>query len=232
LFSFLTNFLESIFMTIEMKELMQAPKFEGYGTFVMCRPGSGDWPPNYLFEFFGGQVSLEVEESETLDPPAVGSSFFLSGKVRYNPRNGTVSLLADEKKFIAAISAEQYVSGLRIKGVGIVEQKISTTMNRQTFLKATLKWHGAVHEFRKLSPELFQRLPNRGGAVRFELGLLVQTERNLTGQSVQLQVPSLVSVQLDNLSGSVPAASSSSTVPTPTPSPSAPSPAKSSPTRA
>jgi len=56
-------------MAITSKELMQAPKFEGLGKYVYCRAGNGDWAPTYTFEFFGGQVSVEVEESEVLNPP-------------------------------------------------------------------------------------------------------------------------------------------------------------------
>jgi len=54
---------------------MEAPMFVGLGKFVYSRPGNGDWPPSFMFEFFGGQMSIEVEESEVLNPPAVDSFF-------------------------------------------------------------------------------------------------------------------------------------------------------------
>ena len=111
-------------MGITTKELMQPPKFEGLGKFVYSRPGNGDWAPSFMFEFFGGQVSVEVEESESLNPPAVGSMYFIAGDLRRNPRNGSVSLAAKTHRFVAkddeSLSSEQldqYVRGLSIRGV-------------------------------------------------------------------------------------------------------------------
>jgi hypothetical protein len=187
-------------MAIGLKELMQPPKFEGLGKFVYARPGNGEWAPNFVFEVWGGQVSVEVSESEALNPPAVDTVFRLSGHVRHNGRNGTVALVATLKERLADFSAEEFVKGLNIAGVGVVEAKSSTVMNRQTFLKVTLKWQGATHEFRKLSPELYQRIPGAGSYCRFGLGMLVRSERNMNGQMIVLQEPSLSSIQVEDIS--------------------------------
>jgi len=205
-------------MAITSKELMQAPKFEGLGKYVYCRAGNGDWAPTYTFEFFGGQVSVEVEESEVLNPPVVGSMFFISGHVRRSNRNGSITLAATDKKFIVAdsdlLSSEQthqYCRGLLITGVGVIEDKQSAQIGRSpAFLSATLKWQGVTHQFKKLTPEMYQKIPSPGSYVRFQLGMLVREERNADGQMVVLQMPSLVSVQLDKLeTGSVASASAS-----------------------
>ena len=210
-------------MAIEPKELMQAPRFEGIGSFVYCRPGNEEWKPSYVIEFFGGQMSVEVEESEVSSPPAPGAMFLIGGNVRHNARNGTVSLVSTVKKHLAASSdgmsqdqLEQYVRGLRIWGVGIVHSRDSVVMNRTTYNKATLKWQGATHEFRKLTPEIYQRIPSAGKYIRFDLGLSVKEERNQTGQSVLLQFPSLASVKVDELAtGSVPSAAATAAAGTP-----------------
>ena len=205
-------------MAISHRELMQGPRFEALGKFVYARLGSEGRSASFMFEFLGAQASVEVEESEALNAPDVGSMFLVVGNVRRNGYNGAVSLVAESKKFVSqteeGLTSEQvglYVSGLRIKGVGVVETKSSVSMNRQTYMKATLKWQGAMHEFRNLSPELYQRIPGIGKYVRFELGLLVHEERNQSGQTVLIQKPSLLSVQLEELSmGSVPASGSTS----------------------
>ena len=199
-------------MAIEPKELSQAPRFEGLGSFVFCRPGNEDWKPSYMIEFFGGQISVEVEESEVSNPPAPGTMFLIAGSVRHNGRNGTVSLVASVKKHVAASQDaftaeqwEQYVRGLRIWGTGIVHAKDSVVMGRTTYNKATLKWQGATHEFRKLTPEIYQRIPSAGKFVRFDMGLSVREEKNPTGQLVVYNLPSLVSIKSDELAtGSVP----------------------------
>jgi hypothetical protein len=194
-------------MAITPKELMQPPKFEGLGKFVYARPGNGEWAPNFVFEVWGGQVSVEVSESESANPPMVDTVFRLSGHVRHNGRNGTVALVATLKERLPDFSPEEFVKGLNIAGVGVVEAKSSTVMNRQTFWKVTLKWQGATHEFRKLSPELYQRIPGAGSYCRFGLGMLVRSERNLNGQMIVLQEPSLASIQVEEIStGSVSAA--------------------------
>jgi hypothetical protein len=204
-------------MGITNKELMQTPKFEGLGKFVYARPGNGDWAPTFTFEFFGGQVSVEVGESESLNPPAVGTMYFIQGDLRRNARNGTITLGAKSHKYVAVnedgLSMEQtdqYVRGLVIRGVGVVEDKQSFQMVRQpAFLSATLKWQGGIHRFKQLPPELYQRIPGKGSYVRFELSIRVREERNNEGQLVVLQVPSLESIQLDKLeTGSVAGTSS------------------------
>ena len=199
-------------MAIEARELIQSPRFEGLGSFLYCRPGNEEWKPSYMIEFYGGQLSVEVEDTEVSNPPAVGTIFQFAGSIRHNSRNGSVSLVTSSKKQLAASpesltpeQMEQFVRGLRISGVGIVHAKDSVSMNRQTYNKATLKWQGATHEFRKLTPETYQRIPGVGKYVRFELGLSVRDERNLTGQSVVIQMPSLVSVKAEELAtGSIP----------------------------
>jgi len=201
-------------MGITPKELVQAPKFEGLGKFVYARPGSGDWGPSFTFEFFGGQVSVEVEESESLNPPVVGSMFSIKGDLRRNARNGSITLSAKNHRLEASHEDamtpeqwEQYVRGLLIRGVGVVEDKQSfqpSGRNQSAFLSAILKWQGAIHKFKQLSPELFQRIPSRGSYVRFELTIHVREERNQDGQMVILQIPSLQAIYLDKLeTGSV-----------------------------
>ena len=208
-------------MGITPRELMQPPKFEGLGKYVYCRPGNGDWSPTYTFEFFGGQVSVEVDESEIANPPVVGSMFQISGHLRRSSRNGSISLAATEKKFVSASDsdlsleqAERYVGGLRIYGVGVVKDKQSSMIGRgPAFLSATLEWQGATHQFKKLTPEMYTRIPSPGKGgdrrdsayVRFELGILVREERNIEGQMVVLQIPSLVMISREELvTGSVP----------------------------
>jgi hypothetical protein len=216
-------------MAIERKELAQLPRFEGVGKFVYARHGDGVRSSMFTFEFFGGQVSIEVTEEETLSPPAVGVMFLVSGTLQYNSFNGSVRLIAKEKRKLAESDSQltdeqwgQYVTGLSIGGVGIVEAKSSTVFNRQTFNKATLKWQGAIHEFRSLSPEIYSRVPSVGQYVRFKLGLLVGEERR-DGQSVVVQKPSLVGCQLDSLvTGSVPSASANAAAAPPKPAASAP----------
>ena len=152
-------------------------------------------------------MSVEVDESEVYNPPATGAMFLIAGNLRHNSRNGSVSLvssvkkpLADSPESLTQAQMEQYVRGLQVSGVGIVHSKDSVSVNRQTYSKATLKWQGATHEFRKLTPELYQRIPAVGKYVRFELGLSVKEERNLTGQSVLIQFPPLASIKADELS--------------------------------
>jgi hypothetical protein len=209
-------------MGITVKDLMQPPKFEGLGKFVYSRAGNDDWPATFTFEFFGGQLSVEVEEEELLNPPVVGSMFFISGDLRRNSRNGTISLAATGHKFVASSSEnlsseqmDQYVRGLSIRGVGVVEDKQSVVMGRQpAYLSAMLKWQGATHQFKKLPPELFQRIPGKGSYVRFELSMRVREERSREGQMIMLQIPFLESVTLDKLeSGSVSGVSSAAVPP-------------------
>ena len=199
-------------MAIEPKELMKAPSFDGIGSFVYCRPGNGDWKPSYVIEFFGGQMSVEVDESEVTNPPAPGTMFLVGGSIRHNSRNGTVALVASAKKQLAAsqegLSPEQlshYVGGIRVRGVGIVHSKDSVVVDRTTYSKATLKWQGACHEFRKLTPEIYQRIPAAGKFVRFELGLSVKEERSESGQIGLLQFPSIASIKMEELTtGAIP----------------------------
>ena len=88
-------------MAIEPKELMQAPRFEGIGSFVYCRAGNENWKPSFVIEFFGGQLSVEIDESEVSNPPSPGTMFLIGGTVRQNGRNGTVSLVSNIKKQLA-----------------------------------------------------------------------------------------------------------------------------------
>jgi hypothetical protein len=133
------------------------------------------------------------------------------GKVRYNSYNGSIALVPEHKKQLQELSSEQFVKGLRVWGAGVVEEKKQTVMNRNTFLKAAIKWQGGLHLFTSLSPEIFQRVPPRGQFVRFELGVTSHTERTAQGQQIQMMVPFLVSVTPETMSSSIPP--SSSTVP-------------------
>ncbi|MDR2441861.1 MAG: hypothetical protein LBE12_21105 [Planctomycetaceae bacterium] len=192
-------------MALDAKEIMLGVRFSGYGTFVSVYIPEGDGRnPIYRFEYLGGQFSVEVSESESLNPPEVGTAFFVQGRVRYNAYNGSIGLIAEEKKRLSDFSAEQFVAGLRIFGAGVVEEKKSTVMNRQTFLRVAIKWQGGLHLFSGLSPELYQKLPQRGSYVRFELGVTSRSERTQGGQQIQLMVPMLVSVTPETLSTSVP----------------------------
>jgi hypothetical protein len=74
-------------------------------------------------------------------------------------------------------------------------------MNRNTFLKAAIKWQGGLHLFSSLTPEIYQRVPGRGQFVRFELGVTSHSERSQTGQQIQMMVPFLVSVAQEALAG-------------------------------
>ena len=200
-------------MAIEPRELLQAPRFEGIGSFVYCRPGNEEWKPAFVFETLGSQISVEVDESEVSNPPAAGTLFLVGGTIRHNRYNGSVSLVSSVKRSLGSTAEnlppeqmEQFIRGIRVWGVGIVHAKDSAVVNRTTYSKATLKWHGATHEFKRLTPEVYQRIPSAGKYVRFELGLSVREERNQTGQMVLIQFPSLKSVKLDELAtGSVPA---------------------------
>jgi len=193
-------------MAIDRKELLQSPHFEGLGSFLYCRPGNGDWRPSYMLECFGGQVSVEVDESEVSNPPAAGTVFQIGGSIRHNGRNNTVSLVTSTKKQVGtsleALSPEhfeQFARGLLIHGVGIVHAKDTAVVNRVTYNKATLKCQGATHEFRKLSPEIYQRIPMPGKYVRFDLGLSVREEKNITGQLVVFQMPSILSITAEEM---------------------------------
>jgi hypothetical protein len=148
--------------------------------------------------------------------------FLIGGTVRQNGRNGTVSLVSNIKKQLAtsleSMSPDQiaqFVQGLRVWGTGIVHSKDSVTMDRRTYNKATLKWQGATHEFKKLTPEIYQQLPAAGKYIRFELSLSVREERNQTGQLGLLQFPSLVSVKADDIAiGSIPSTTAAATLAT------------------
>jgi hypothetical protein len=187
-------------MAIEAKEIMLGVRFNGYGTFMnVWTPEDPGRNPTYRFEYLGGQFSVEVNSEESITPPAVGSPFYVEGRVRYNAYNGSIGLVAEKKKLLTEFSAEQFVAGLRIFGAGVVEEKKSTVMNRQTFLRVAIKWNGGLHLFSGLSPEIYQRVPPRGSYVRFELGVTSRSERTQGGQQVQMMVPMLVSVTPETL---------------------------------
>jgi hypothetical protein len=159
-------------MAIELKDILMGLRFEAYGTFTsLYVPDSEGRKPLFRYDFFGGLFSTEVEENEVVNPPLIGTAFHVLGKVRYNSYNGSIALVPEMKKQLPELSAEQFVKGLRIWGAGVVEEKKQTTMNRNTFLKAAIKWQGGLHLFTGLTPEIFQRIPSRGQFVRFELGV-------------------------------------------------------------
>ena len=90
-----------------------------------------------------------------------------------------------------------------ITGVGAVKDKQSTTMNRVTYLSATLEWQGSTHLFKKLPPEIYQRIPSpvvgKKVYVRFELTMLLRQENNGSGQMIMLQVPAITKIERDEL---------------------------------
>jgi hypothetical protein len=192
-------------MAIEAKEIMLGVRFSGYGTFLSVYTPEGEGRnPVFRFEYLGGQFSVEVSPTEAVNPPEVGSAFSVQGRVRYNAYNGSIALVAEEKKRLTEFSAEQFVAGLKIFGAGVVEEKKSTVMNRQTFLRVAIKWQGGLHLFSGLSPELYQKLPPRGSYIRFELGVTSRSERTQGGQQIQLLVPMLVSVTPETLASVTP----------------------------
>jgi hypothetical protein len=208
-------------MAIEAKEIMLGVRFNGYGTFASVYvPDDAGRNPVYRFEYLGGQFSVEVNAEESVNPPAVGSPFYVEGRVRYNAFNGSIGLVAEKKKLLTEFSAEQFVAGLRIFGAGVVEEKKSTVMNRQTFLRVAIKWQGGLHLFSGLSPEIYQRVPPRGSYVRFELGVTSRSERTQGGQQIQMMVPMLVSVTPETLASVTAPAKASEQVASPPPSPS------------
>jgi hypothetical protein len=197
-------------MAIEVKDITLGLRFEAFGNFMSVYvPDVEGRKPVYRFEYLGGQFSVEVDETEILSPPPVGTAFHVLGKVRYNSYNGSITLTPEHKKQLQEISPEQFVKGLRIWGAGVVEEKKQTVMNRNTFLKAAIKWQGGLHLFTGLSPEIYQRIPPRGQFVRFDLGVTSHSERTQSGQQVQMMVPFLVSVAAETMSATVPAGGSS-----------------------
>jgi hypothetical protein len=192
-------------MAIEAKDILLGLRFKAYGSFTSVYvPESDVRKPVYRFEYLGGQFSVEVNEMEAASPPPVGTAYYVVGKVRYNSYNGSIGLVPAEKKLLSELSAEQFVEGLKIWGAGMVEDKKMTTMNRQTFLKAAIKWQGGLHVFNGLTPELYQRIPGRGQYVRFELGVTSHTERSQSGQQIQMMVPILVAVTPETLATPAP----------------------------
>jgi hypothetical protein len=160
---------------------------------------------------FGGQISIDVEESELENPPAIGSMFLLIGTMGFSRYNGAVSLRAFSKKLISpslgSLSPEyqtMFMAGFMIRGVGVIEHRSQTTMGRQTFLKATLKWQGGLYEFKQLEPETYHRVPSPGKYVRFELGLRIREERSREGQTVLLQFPALHSIKAEEIATAAP----------------------------
>jgi hypothetical protein len=191
-------------MAIELKELVAYPFFEGLGVFAYAREATETRKNAFVFESYGGQVAVDVDESEYLNPPAVGTLYQIVGTARRNNWNGTMSLSATGKRFVSSSASaehmEEFTQGLRIRGVGKLEAKSSVMVQRKTYSKATLKWQGAIHEFRSLAPEMYQRIPSVGSYVRFELGLLPSEVRNQeTGQVQIVYKPSLLGIQLDVL---------------------------------
>jgi hypothetical protein len=196
-------------MAIELKELIAQPSFEGVGVFVQVREATETRRASFVFEAYGSQIAVEVEDSELLNPPAVGSLYQIVGLARRNNWNGTMSLMATGKRFVSTTVGVEHVdmitAGLCIKGCGKVETKTSTVVQRKTYCKATLKWCGAIHEFRSLSPEIYQRIPAVGSYVRFELGLLPSEQRNNeTGQIQIVYKPTLLGIHLDVLAQNKP----------------------------
>jgi hypothetical protein len=192
-------------MSIEVKDILLGLRFEAFGIFTSVYIPEGDGrKPTYRFEYLGGQFSVEVDENEAVNPPPAGTAFHVIGKVRYNSYNGSIALVPETKKHLPELSADQFVKGLKSWGAGVVEEKKQTTMNRNTFLKAAIKWQGGLHLFIGLVPEVYQRIPPRGQYVRFELGVTSHSERTQTGQQIQMMVPFLSVVSAETLAGTTP----------------------------
>jgi hypothetical protein len=124
--------------------------------------------------------------------------------VRYNNKNGSITLVPEQKTLLKEMSGEEFAKGLRIIGAGIVEDKKITTMNRQTYKKVTLKWCGGLHLFKDMPDELYAKVPPRGKYVKFQFGVSTHTERGEGGKQIQLQVPVLLAVQPEELRTALP----------------------------
>jgi hypothetical protein len=189
-------------MAIDAKELVKGLRFEAWGTFnsvVDFTPENGERYLSFRFDYLGGQFNVEVEDSELMSVPEVGTPFRINGRVRYNNKNGSMSLVPEQRLQVPELSAEEFVKGLKIIGVGVVEDKKLTTMNRQTYKKVTLKWHGGLHLFKDMPDEMYARIPARGKFVRFQLGVTTHTERGEGGRQMQFQLPVLLAVASEEL---------------------------------
>jgi len=192
-------------MAIDAKDLVKGLIFEACGTFnsvVDFTPEGGERYLAFRFDYLGGQFSVEISDAELASVPEVGTPFRIVGRVRYNNRNGSISLIPEERKLVKELTPEEFVKGLRMIGVGVVEDKKLTTMNRQTYKKVTLKWHGGLHLFKDMPDELYAKIPARGKFLRFQLGVTTHTERGEGGRQIQLQQPVLLAVQAEELSAS------------------------------
>ncbi|MDR0522276.1 MAG: hypothetical protein LBH00_10550 [Planctomycetaceae bacterium] len=193
-------------MAITAKELMTAPRFEVFGSFVRAYPPNGDWEASFEFNCLGGSggVRITVDDGDVINPPAKDSLFHIVGIMRMSSRNGAVSLLPESRRLVADLSTvpiETLAAGLVVKGVGRVVRKVQTTMNRQTFLSAEISWCGGQRNFKQLSPELFQKISKESTYGRFSFGVVSGAERNATGQTVVYQFPQLMSWEQDTLQG-------------------------------
>jgi hypothetical protein len=194
-------------MAIDAKDLMIVPHFEAYGTFnsvVDFTPDGGERYLAFRFDYLGGQFSVQVDEGELEKVPEEGTPYRIVGKVRYNNRNGSISLVPEQKTLLKEMSGDDFAKGLRIIGAGIVEDKKVTTMNRQTYKKVTLKWCGGLHLFKDMPDELYAKVPPRGKYVKFQFGVSTHTERGEGGKQIQLQVPVLLGVQGEELRSVLP----------------------------
>jgi len=214
-------------MAITARELMQKPKFEGIGKFVEARKANGEYPASFVFEFFGGQVSIEVNEleySEYSKQPSTGSYYMLSGFVKFNVRNGSISLVAVERRKIAddesGLSDDHistYVGGISIRGVARVKDKKATQIdNANTYISAVLEWPGATYQFKGYSRDVHESIPSPeldpekpAMHVRCVFGILTREERSKTGQKFLQQVLTLASVAAEPLASSGAAGSAS-----------------------
>ncbi len=156
-------------MAIDAKELLMGLRFEAWGMFnsvVDFQPEGGERYVAFKFDYLGGQFSVVVDESELTNTPEEGTPFRIAGKVRYNQKNGSITLQPEVKTQVKELSPEEFVKGLRIIGAGVVEDKKLTTMNRQTYKKVTLKWQGGLHLFKDMPDELYVKVPSRGQFVK------------------------------------------------------------------
>lgn len=187
-------------MAIDMKEMLHGVRFKAYGTLSDYNTFERDSEAvyQYTIDYIGGSVKIEVDQSEFVNPPELGTPFEISGIVKYSSYNGSIRFMAEEKKQLKELKAEDYVKGIQVFGVGVVETKKASVMNRKQFFKIGIKFTGGLHLFNDFPVELFQRCPNKGELVAFSLGVTTMTNRQ-DGVQSQAYVPTLSDVSGEKL---------------------------------
>jgi hypothetical protein len=186
---------------ITPKELMTLPAFEAVGLFAGAQPSRDDWAATYEFNCLGFNIRVNVSDEEVLNPPSLDTMYHIVGTVRMSARNGSVYLVPSVKRLISDISGvpdEVVGAGLLIRAAGKVIKRTSMSVNRQTFLKATILFGGGQKEFKSLSPEVFQKIPPENQYGRFVFGVQSASEKTVTGQTVVLQFLTLLQSQRED----------------------------------